>query len=160
MMLWKYFKQIILFLIEMAIVICVFTIFISKYVSINNALERVEIWMIGFAIYEIIVFVVLKNISDVERDMKLGLRTMSEYILIYFETGSQDILSKINSILILQLNPKTFNNKNAREQYRILQECLNDKNIGEVKFLSCKYNHEYEMATLSWNFSFLLRIIK
>lgn len=132
----------------------------SKYVGVYNIIDVLERGMLGFAIYEVIIYVILNMITDINRDSYLALKTNYEMAVLYIESNNNQIEETILKNIDYQLDIGTVNSLEVRQEYKVLKEVLNEKNINEAKYKVCLYNHLYELEDLKWNFSILLRFFK
>lgn len=161
---WHYFTkslfQILLLVIEIGGFVGLFIIITSKYELMHNLVDVLERGVLGFAFYEIIIYIVLNMITDIKKDSYLALKSNYDLMLLYLETDNKNIEEKILKNIELQLDCGTFNSSELREEYKSMTELLNSRNINMIKYKKQYYELQYEAENLKWKYSILLRIFK
>jgi hypothetical protein len=127
---------------------------------ISDNFDMVERFILFLAGYEIVVYVVLSFINDARQDALLALKTGYEYGLLYCETGAEEIHAELTQVIEKQLDNQMFNHPDIQEKYEILRKCLEIHDDLTIRRLLQNISHQYEMCSLKWRFTFLLRIFK
>ncbi len=137
-------------------------VYISQFLRpVEDGFDLIERYILFFAVYEIFVYITLSFLNDAQCDSLLTLRTAYEQALFYFHSGEDDkhkeiLLEKIQQ----QLLSTTFNNLGVRAEYELLVGYMDTKNVWAIKYKSIMIGHSYEMCSLQWKLTFLLRIFK
>lgn len=127
----------------------------------QDGFDILERYITFIAAYEILVYIILTSLNDIQRDSLLAFKTALELALFYCETNL-DIV-KVNLVDVItkhQLNNSTLNNLDFRKNYEQLLQLIEAKDELGIKYALLNINHSYEMCELQWRFTFLLRWIK
>lgn len=156
----KTITQIVLYLIEVvgiSILLAYFSTFLEAYTTLYNFIERCISF---YTIYQILVVVILTNINDIQKDLTLAYVTNLKKILLYKETKSNNIKKDILKNINYQLDHGTFNNDSVLKFYKLIKDNIDKVNEENIKMELINAEHIYELNSLNWRFSFLLRIFK
>ena len=129
----------------------------------GNAITTIEImerFALFYGFYQLIVFLILTNLNDIQADEYLALKNTAELASLSLESQSTQLEQQVRSLIDKQLGSDVFNDTNVRKSYRNIAACLAQNNLVGIKQISIWASHCSEMATLNWRFSFLLRIFK
>ncbi len=137
-------------------------VYASQFISpTQDGFDILERYITFIAAYEILVYIILTSINDIQRDSLLALKTALEHALFYCETNSDVVKANlIDGITKNQLNNSTLNNLDFRKNYEQLLQFIEAKDELDIKYALLKINHRYEMCELQWRFTFLLRWFK
>lgn len=156
----KTITQIFLYLIEVvgiSILLAYFSTFLEAYTTLYNFIERCISF---YTIYQILVVVILTNINDIQKDLTLAYMTNLKKLLLYKETKSENIKKDVLKNIDYQLDHETFNNYSVLKSYRLIKDNIDKVNEENIKMELINAEHIYELNSLNWRFSFLLRIFK
>lgn len=156
----KILFQIFLLAVETVGFTILFVFITSKYVGVYNIVDMLERAMLGFAIYEVIIYIILNMITDINKDSYLALKTNYERAILYIESNNKQIEEAILKNIDYQLDMGTINSFEVRDEYKLLKGILDKKDIDTAKYKAGLYNHLYELEDLKWRYSILLRIFK
>ena len=152
--------QILLYLIEVmevSILLAYITTFIEKSDCLYDFIERI---IMCYTLYQILVVVILTNINDIEKDSCLAYITNLKKCLLYIETKEKYIKEDILSNIEYQLDNETFNNQKFRNAYVMIKNNIDDLKSSNINIELINAEKYYELNSLNWRFSFLLRIFK
>lgn len=119
-----------------------------------------ERFALFYGFYQLIVFLVLTNLNDIQADEYLALKNTAELASLSLESKSEQLEQQVRLLIDKQLGNDVFNDTNVRKSYRNIVACLNQNNLVGIKQIYIWASHCSEMATLNWRFSFLLRAFK
>lgn len=155
--------QIFLYGLEIG-VLCGGATFLSiKLFDANNTITAIEImerFALFYGFYQLIVFLILTNLNDIQADEYLALKNTTELASLSLESKSAQLEQQVRRLVDRQLKGDVFNDTNVREGYRNIVACLDQNNLVGIKQISIWASHCSEMARLNWRFSFLLRVFK
>ena len=134
--------------------------FTDMAVPVKDIVQFLERFILGYGIYQILIFLILNMINDIKKDSYLAIRTNYEQVVLALECNDQNLINKIRDNLNYQLDNSTLNSIKIRKEYGILLSVLSDKNINEAKYKVSLFNHLFEYESLQWRYSVLLRIFK
>lgn len=129
----------------------------------GNAITTIEImerFALFYGFYQLIVFLILTNLNDIQADEYLALKNTTELASLSLESKSAQLEQQVRRLVDRQLKGDVFNDTNVREGYRNIVACLDQNNLVGIKQISIWASHCSEMARLNWRFSFLLRVFK
>lgn len=129
----------------------------------GNAITTIEImerFALFYGFYQLIVFLILTNLNDIQADEYLALKNTAELASLSLESQSTQLEQQVRSLIDKQLGSDVFNDTNVRKSYRNIAACLAQNNLVGIKQITIWASHCSELATLNWRFSFLLRIFK
>ena len=129
----------------------------------GNAITTIEImerFALFYGFYQLIVFLILTNLNDIQADEYLALKNAAELASLSLESQSTQLEQQVRLLIDKQLESVVFNDIVVRKQYGNIVDCLDQNNTVGIKQISIWASHCSEMATLNWRFSFLLRIFK
>ncbi|HSG43860.1 MAG TPA: hypothetical protein VLA72_11960 [Anaerolineales bacterium] len=135
-------------------------VFSSRYLrSFQDSFDIVERYVLFFAAYEIIVYVILNFINDARQDALLALKSGYELALLYFETQADLVKDGVYKTIETQLSSKgVFNHLDILEKYKQLKLFVDNGEVDAIKTQLLFIQHDYEMTGLQWKFTFLLRL--
>lgn len=113
-----------------------------------------------YTIYQILVVVILTNLNDIEKDSTLAYITNLKKCLLYTETKKEYIKKDILDNIDYQLDKGTCNNNEFRSAYELIKSNIDNLNVDNINMEIVNAEHRYELNSLNWRFSFLLRVIK
>lgn len=126
--------------------------------------EYIERYLACYGVYQVIVFIILKSISDCMKDQTLAIITTYEYTNLFLETGKDEVKDWVLHLCEAQQNSSKMNSFEIRREYETISEMLvnqdNDKLLFFMKQRLIYYKHEYERISLLWNYSILVRLFK
>lgn len=125
-----------------------------------TTIEMMERFALFYGFYQLIVFLIITNLNDIQADEYLALKNTAELASLSLEFQSTQLKQRVRSLVDKQLNSDVFNDTNVRKSYKDIVTYLAQNNLVEIKQISIWASHCSELATLSWRFSFLLRIFK
>ena len=129
----------------------------------GNAITTIEImerFALFYGFYQLIVFLILTNLNDIQADEYLALKNTAELASLSLESQSTQLEQQVRSLVDKQLESDVFNDTNVRKSYRNIAACLAQNNLVGIKQITIWASHCSELATLNWRFSFFLRIFK
>ena len=129
----------------------------------GNAITTIEImerFALFYGFYQLIVFLILTNLNDIQADEYLALKNTAELASLSLESQSTQLEQQVRSLVDKQLESDVFNDTNVRKSYSNIVACLAQNNLVGIKQITIWASHCSELATLNWRFSFLLRIFK
>ena len=100
---------------------------------------------------------ILTNLNDIQKDSYLAWITTLKLTLLYTETRDQKVKIALNKNLEHQLNSSTFNSLIFKNAYENLQQNLDIVDETSVKLELIIAEQQFEIQSLNWKFSFLLR---
>lgn len=155
--------QICLYSLEIAL-FCGGATFVSVMrFDTNNTITTIEImerFALFYGFYQLIVFLILTNLNDIQADEYLALKNAAGLASLSLETQSAQLEQQVRSLVDKQLESNIFNDTKVRKAYKNIAACLGQNNLVGIKYISIWASHCSELATLSWRFSFFLRIVK
>lgn len=125
-----------------------------------TTIEIMERFALFYGFYQLIVFLILTNLNDIQADEYLALKNTAELASLSLESQSTQLEQQVRSLIDKQLGSDVFNDTNVRKSYRNIAACLAQNNLVGIKQITIWASHCSELATLNWRFSFLLRIFK
>ena len=149
--------QIFLYLTELLSVSLFFTYLTSFLAPITSSIAFLERMILAYTIYQILVIVILTNLNDIQKDSYLAWVTTLKLTLLYTETKNQKVKIALNENLDYQLNNSTLNSIVFRNAYENLKHNLDIIDETTLKLELIIAEQQFEMQSLNWKFSFLLR---
>ena len=125
-----------------------------------TVIEIMERFALFYGFYQLIIFLILTNLNDIQADEYLALKNTTELASLSLESKSAQLEQQVRRLVDRQLKGDVFNDTNVREGYRNIVACLDQNNLVGIKQISIWASHCSEMARLNWRFSFLLRVFK
>lgn len=138
------------------LIACIFNYFFP----ITTKWDMVERMMLGYAVYQIVVYLILTNCNDIRKDSYLALLWNYKMVELYLESNDYKIKEKILKNIEDQLRNDTLNDDDIRNEYEDMKQIISDQDKREVKIRIIWFEHKVEAATLNWKYSFLLRLVK
>ena len=159
----KIIFQICLYSLEIG-VLCGDATFVSIMLfDTDNTITTIEImerFVLFYSFYQLIVFLILTNLNDIQADEYLALKNTAELASLSLESQSTQLEQQVRLLVDKQLKSDVFNDTDVRKSYENIVACLAQNNLVGIKQISIWASHCSELATLNWRFSFLLRIFK
>ena len=159
----KIIFQICLYSLEIG-VLCGGATFVSIMLfDTDNTITTIEImerFVLFYSFYQLIVFLILTNLNDIQADEYLALKNAAELASLSLESQSTQLEQQVRLLVDKQLKSDVFNDTDVRKSYENIVACLAQNNLVGIKQISIWASHCSELATLNWRFSFLLRIFK
>ena len=152
--------QIILYLFEVIGVSVILTYLTTLISNTDTLFEFIERTIMCYTVYQILVIVILTNMNDIEKDSCLAYITNLKKCLLYIETKQKYIKDDILKNIDYQLDNSTFNNNEFRNSYTLIKNNIDNLKIDNINMELINAEHIYEMNSLNWRFSFLLRLVK
>lgn len=152
--------QILLYLIEVigvSILLAYFTTFIKESECLYDFIERS---IMCYTLYQILVVVILTNVNDIEKDSYLAYITNLKKCLLYIETKEEYIKEDILANIEYQLDTETINNQKFTNSYIIIKNNIDNLKSSNINMELINAEKYYELNSLNWRFSFLLRLVK
>lgn len=152
--------QVLLYIFEVIGISLLITLILNYFKPIESIVEFVETMILAYTIYQILVLVILTNLNDIKKDSYLTLLSTLKLCKIYLE--SKDINLKMNIIKKIdkQLDLGTFNIMEIRYMYEYIKNNFESLSGLELDIYIVQAEHNYEMVSLNWRFSFILRVFK
>lgn len=125
-----------------------------------TTIEIMERFALFYGFYQLIVFLILTNLNDIQADEYLALKNTAELAALSLEFQSTQLEQQVRLLVDKQLESDVFNDTYVRRNYKNIAACLAQNNLVGIKQISIWASHCSELAKLSWRFSFLLRIFK
>ena len=155
--------QICLYSIEIG-VLCGGATFLSIVLfDTGNTVTTIEImerFALFYGFYQLIVFIILTNLNDIKADEYLALKNAAELASLSLESESNQLEQQVRLLVDKQLESEVFNDTDVRKSYKNIVTSLAQNDLVGIKQIYIWASHCSELATLSWRFSFLLRILK
>lgn len=152
--------QIFLYLFELLSVSFGIT-YLTDYIEpISSYMTFIERMLMAYSIYQILVVVILTNLNDIKKDSYLAWLTVLKMSLLYVDTKEEKIKECIIKMINYQLERGTFNSNEFRKAYFKLRDNLDSLNRTYVEMEIIIAEEQYEVVTLNWRFSFILRKFK
>ena len=153
--------QIFMYLIELLGVSFAITCFIHFCVEpILSYIRFIEILSMSYAIYQILVAIILTNINDIAKDSYLMYISILKHCLLYLKhrdkSTKNNLLQKIEEVL----EPKYIITSDVREACKKIESNLDKINEQIINAELIDAECSFELATLNWRYSFLLRWLK
>jgi len=149
-----------LIVFELGVVAFAFYRFSNCLVPCSDWIEIVERLLMGTAIYEVLVILILTSINDTRRDALLALRTAYEMAELYCETKDIRIKEHLEKQIEHQLDTGMLNPIAIREKYQALTILLETDDAVAIRIQTILVNHSFEAADLRWRFSLLVQLFK
>lgn len=155
----KTLVQITVYLFELLSVSFAITYVTHIYLEpLLSYMDLVERMLMSYTVYQILVFVILTNINDIEKDSYLAYATTLKMCLIYLETRDEKIKIALLNRIERLIDVSNFNLPDVWSAYMNLKKNLDFKSKTEIELELINAEHCYELATLNWRYSFLLRL--
>lgn len=156
----KTLTQIFVYLIEV-IGISTLLAYLSTYIQKTCAtFDFIERCIMCYTIYQILVVIILTNLNDIQKDLLLAYITNLKKCLLYIETKQEYIKKSILNNIDYQLKKDTFNTNEMIKAYKHIKENIDNLTKDNIEMEIINAEHCYELNSLNWKFSFLLRLLK
>ena len=156
----KTLTQIFIYLVEavgVSVLLAYLSTFIQKTCTMYDFIERC---ITCYTLYQILVIIILTNLNDIQKDLLLAYITNLKKCLLYVETKKNYIKKDILGNIEYQLKNSTFNSEETRNAYKNLKQNIDKLTKDNIEMEIIKAEQRYELNSLNWKFSFLLRIFK
>lgn len=156
----KTLTQIFVYLIEVvgiSTLLAYLSTLIKKTCTTYDFIERC---IMCYTIYQIMVVIILTNLNDIQKDLLLAYITNLKKCLLYIETKQDYIKKDILNNIDYQLKNDTFNTNEAIKAYKHIKNNIDNLTKDNIEMEIINAEHRYELNSLNWKFSFLLRIFK
>ncbi len=156
----KTLTQIFVYLIEV-IGISTLLAYLSTYIQKTcTTFDFIERCIMCYTIYQILVVIILTNLNDIQKDLLLAYITNLKKCLLYIETKQEYIKKSILNNIDYQLKKDTFNTNEMIKAYKHIKENIDNLTKDNIEMEIINAEHCYELNSLNWKFSFLLRLLK
>ena len=98
--------------------------------------------------------------NDIQKDLLLAYITNLKKCLLYIETKQEYIKKSILNNIDYQLKKDTFNTNEMIKAYKHIKENIDNLTKDNIEMEIINAEHCYELNSLNWKFSFLLRLLK
>ena len=156
----KTLTQIFIYLVEVigvSTLLAYLSTFMKETSTIYDFIERC---ITCYTIYQILVIVILTNLNDIQKDLLLAYTTNLRKCLLYIETKQNYIKKDILKNIDYQLKKDTFNNNEVINAYKNIENNIDKLTKDNIEMEIINAEHRYELNSLNWRFSFLLRLLK
>lgn len=156
----KTLAQIFIYLVEIvgvSVLLAYLSTFIQKTCTTYDFIERC---ITCYTLYQILAIIILTNLNDIQKDLLLAYITNLKKCLLYVETKKDYINKDILKNIEYQLKNSTFNSEETRNAYKNLKQNIDKLTKDNIEMEIIKAEQRYELNSLNWKFSFLLRILK
>ena len=156
----KTLTQIFIYLVEVigvSTLLAYLSTFMKETSTIYDFIERC---ITCYTIYQILVIVILTNLNDIQKDLLLAYTTNLKKCLLYIETKHNYIKKDILKNIDYQLKKDTFNNNEVINAYKNIKNNIDKLTKDNIEMEIINAEHRYELNSLNWRFSFLLRLLK
>ena len=156
----KTLTQIFVYLIEVigiSTLLAYLSTFIQKTCTTFDFIERC---IMCYTIYQVLVVIILTNLNDIQKDLLLAYITNLKKCLLYIETKQENIKKSILNNIDYQLKKDTFNTNEMIKAYKHIKENIDNLTKDNIEMEIINAEHCYELNSLNWKFSFLLRLLK
>lgn len=150
-------------LIEIVVIpvgIALLTTHISPFECENMLWQLIERSVFCFFFYEAILIYIRKMQIDTKNDALLALKTAHEKALLYCETGSSDVYSRLISEIDEVLDNGVLNQLDVIRSYSNLKQYIETKNTIGIKNEIINIEHSMSANELLWNYTLILRFFK
>lgn len=152
--------QVFLYLFEVVVIAFIGTLVFNYFKPILSITEFIERMILSYTVYQVLVLVILTNLNDAKKDSYLALLNTLKLCKLYIDSKDKNIKNNIITNVDTQLNPSTFNDLNIRSDYQEIRDNLECFTSTQIEYKIISTERMYEMASLNWRISFLLRIFK
>ena len=152
--------QIFLLFLEIAVIVGGLTWgsgFLWKFESGLDVLERVGLF---YGFYQILTFIILSNLNDINADEFLAFKNTASIALKACEYNDEAWKGIAKDQIDKQLDSGVFNDMLVRKNYSVLKQCIDENALKNIEYIIVWAEHCAEECKLQWKYSFLLRIIK
>ena len=156
----KTLTQIFIYLVEVvgvSVLLAYLSTFIQKTCTMYDFIERC---ITCYTLYQILVIIIITNLNHIQKDLLLAYITNLKKCLLYVETKKDYIKKDILKNIEYQLKNSTFNSEETRNAYKNLKQNIDKLTKDNIEMEIIKAEQRYELNSLNWKFSFLLRILK
>ena len=156
----KTLTQIFIYLVEVvgvSVLLAYLSTFIQKTCTMYDFIERC---ITCYTLYQILVIIILTNLNDIQKDLLLAYITNLKKCLLYVETKKDYIKKDILKNIDYQLEKSTFNRNDVINSYKNIKNNIDNLTKDNIEIEIINAEHRYELNSLNWKFSFLLRIFK
>jgi hypothetical protein len=126
----------------------------------TDIVQIIERLLMGFAIYEATIILILTNVNDTRKDSLLALKSSYELAVLFIETNDDRIKLQLYNQIDRQLDTGTLNYIDVRNNYIELKTLLEAVDINIIRAKLLFISHEYESRALAWRFSIIVQLFK
>lgn len=153
--------QIFVYLIELLGISFIITCLIHFYVEpILSYMQFLETLSMSYAIYQILITIILTNINDIAKDSYLMYISVLKHCLLYLKHKDKSTKNNLLQKLTEVLEPKHIITSDVRDACKKIESNLDEINEQVINAELIKAECAFEFATLNWRYSFLLRWFK
>ena len=128
-----------------------------KFGSGLDVSERVGLF---YGFYQILTFIILSNLNDINADEFLAFKNTASIALKACEYNDEAWKGIAKDQIDKQLDSGVFNDMLVRKNYSVLKQCIDENALKNIEYIIVWAEHCAEECKLQWKYSFLLRIIK
>lgn len=128
-----------------------------KFGSGLDVSERVGLF---YGFYQILTFIILSNLNDINADEFLAFKNTASIALRACEYNDEAWKGIAKDQIDKQLDSGVFNDMLVRKNYSVLKQCIDENALKNIEYIIVWAEHCAEECKLQWKYSFLLRIIK
>ena len=128
-----------------------------KFGSGLDVLERVGLF---YGFYQILTFIILSNLNDINADEFLAFKNIASIALKACEYNDEAWKGIAKDQIDKQLDSGVFNDMLVRKNYSVMKQCIDENALKNIEYIIVWAEHCAEECKLQWKYSFLLRIIK
>lgn len=152
--------QIFLVIIEIGIIAGGLTWGSSYLWSINSGLDAIERFSVFYGVYQLIVYIILSTLNDIESDEYLALMNAAMLAAKACEFNDNNTKNSVYILIERQLKTDVFNDLNVRDKYHLLKQFTDSNNLRNIEYLIIWSSHCFDASKLQWKYSFILRLLK
>lgn len=156
----KYLFQCLLVLVEFGGVSATFICITSRIVPCSTIIEYLERGILGLALYEFLIFVILEAINDGRKDSLIALQSAYCQAILACEEDAEILYIRVNQLIDRQLDNGMLNSTQIQKEYEILRMLIARKDLLELKYRQTLIDHQCNAADFRWRFTLLLRLFK
>ncbi len=159
-MICKHIKQTLIYTFEIVLMSLMITWILSNCFDILHSLEYFERLLIGYTLYQLLIYIVLKINDDIQRDESVAFLSFLKYVQLHSQNDNKEleniIIDKANKI-----NDKSvFMNRILKMEIKSIADNINDTDIFKIQMRIIDMEHKILLLDQKWRLSFLLRFIK
>ena len=128
-----------------------------KFGSGLDVSERVGLF---YGFYQILTFIILSNLNDINADEFLAFKNTASIALKACEYNDEACKGIAKDQIDKQLDSGVFNDMLVRQNYGVLKQCIDENAVKNIEYMIIWAEHCAEESQLLWRFSFLLRFVK
>ncbi len=156
----KFSKQIVIYSIEIFLMSSCVAWILINYFNILQSLDCLEQLLIGYTIYQMLVYVILSTIDDVHRDSAVAYLSFLKYVELNSNYKNRIFYDKIKKIANEMTNKSVFLDKKIANEMEFIAENLESIDVLEIKKRIIDIECMIMSLDQKWRLSFLLRLFK